>query len=64
MVVLTKAYRLLWENKVIKNDYKENCGDSKTYPGAGLEYFEADTLEEIEDKITELELVEEVIPLL
>lgn len=64
MVVLTKAYRLLWENKVIKNDYKENCGNSNTYPGFGLEYFEADTLEEIENKITELELVEEVIPLL
>jgi hypothetical protein len=48
MIELTKKYRVLYEGTSIKNkDYMdEQIG--KCYPGAGVQYAEFDTLDELE----------------
>lgn len=59
MKVLTKKYRLLYDKDgYIRNDYKQDCGKSKTYTHDDIEVAESDNYEDIEKMIRENKLKE------
>lgn len=62
MKTLTKKYRLIWnDNKQLLLDpYIDRTGTT-THVGSGRHYFQSDNLEEIENKISNENLVYETI---
>ena len=60
---IANKYLIFWETstKIVMNDYTEEVDPSAIYDFAKtVSFFAADTLEAIEEKITELELIIEV----
>jgi hypothetical protein len=60
MSILTKTYRLIWDEnkKLFMEPYMTYPSNSATHTNTD-NHFESDDIEEIDDKIAELELVYE-----
>lgn len=62
-MILANKYAIWWDTstKIVHNDYTQEIDPSAIYNfNKTMSFFAADTIEEIEEKITELELIIEV----